>query len=211
MEASTMPLDISSEKGARISVATEELWLSMIPAEFREVDLASCKELNPRLVEFALACVEIRPMISMYFFGDWGSGKTTLAFALIRHLMQTVAKEGYFWPNYISARDLHGRLTKAVREGYESYEFEIWTNCDLLFVDDLDKTTPTESWKMHLFEIFNKRMTNNLPSIITCNCIPEDLAHIIDGALASRIADKKKWEIIGFPKKDLRRSKIVQF
>lgn len=210
-DRSTIALNPSIEsREIKNLYANEEGWLSTIPENFRGVSFESCSDLNPKLVKFAQDCIDKK--LSLYFYGDWGSGKTTLSFALIRYLMQTVAKKRYFFPNYITGKDLDSRLLKAIKSDCgDRAEIERWTDVNLLFIDDLDKVTATERFKMQLFELINNRMSRNLQTIITTNCSPQEISELIDGALASRFGDESKWQVIQFPKKDLRKTKVNKF
>ncbi len=202
--------DLTESKEIKNLSANELGWISVIPENFKNVSLESCKDLNPKMVEFCKDA--LKKGNSLYFYGEWGCGKTTLSFALIRYLMQTRARKRYFWPNYITGKDLDSRLLQAIKSDYgDKGEVEKWATVDLLFIDDLDKVTATERFKMQLFELINLRMSNNLQTIITTNCSPQDISQLIDGALASRFGDESKWQVIEFPKKDLRKTNIKKF
>jgi len=164
------------------------------------------------LVEFGRKLMQSYPIPSLYLYGVWGSGKTTFAFALIRELMRWMPIQNYFWPNYMFSRDLDNALLRAVKsDDGDTYEIEKWIESDLLFIDDVDKVTATERFKMQLFDIVNKRMMKSRPTIITSNARPNDLSQIIDGALVSRMADDSKWKLIQFPNRDLRKTKVMTF
>lgn len=190
----------------------EANWLKCIPEFFRNISLESCLDIPPNLVADALKFITANPPFSLFFYGKWGAGKTTLAFALIRHLMQTLATRGYFWPNYITGKELDSRFLKATKsDGGDSWEIEKWSISNLLFIDDIDKVTATDRFKFQLFEIINYRMINNLPSIITSNLQPDEMSQIFDGALVSRIGDQTKWKCLRFPPKDLRKIKVLEY
>ena len=126
--------------------------------------------------------------------------------------MQIRCKQGYFWPNYVTGKELDSRLLKAVKsDNGDSWEIEKWSISNLLFIDDIDKVTATDRFKFQLFEIINYRMINNLPSIITSNLQPDEMSQIFDGALVSRIGDQTKWKCMRFPSKDLRKIKVLEY
>lgn len=190
----------------------EEGWLSVIPEEYRKILLEECKELPAQLIDFGIEWAKTFPSKSLYLYGDYGSGKTTFAFGVIRKLMQNVSARGYFWPNYLTGRQLDSALLKASRhfEGDE-WEIEKWSESDLLFIDDIDKVTATERFKAQLFEIINGRLVRNKTTIITSNCAPRELGNLIDGAVISRMGDQRKWQMVKFPDKDLRRLQTLTF
>lgn len=214
MENSTQPTYSTKEATQEISdlYPTENGWLSCVPEEYRNVDLSCCRDINPEIVKLAIQCITKEPMISLFLCGHWGSGKTTLSFALIRFLMQTKAKQQYFWPNWASGNDLDKSLLKPIRDGgTDEWEIEKRSESDLLFIDDIDKVTPTERLKMQLFSILKNRMEKKKLTIITSNCLPQEMEKIIDGAIVSRLADKSKWCVIKFPNKDLRKIRPIVF
>ncbi len=208
MEAPTIA-QISSDSIKKFNekgFPTLDFWLSVIPEEYRNVQLPECEDLPPKLVTFGEAWAKTLPFKSLFLYGQYGSGKTTLAFGLIRELFRRINGKAYFWPNYYTGRQLDSCLLKASKqEETDEYELEKFKEMDLLFIDDLDKISATERFKLQFFEIMNGRQTTNKPTIITSNCLPSELASLLDGAVISRMGDQKKWNLIKFPDKDLRR------
>lgn len=187
-------------------------WLSIIPEEYECVTLSKCVDLPDTLIDFGVKWAETWPLPSLYFFGVYGSGKTTFSFALIRKLIQNLQGKGYFWPNYLSGRELDGKLLKAIKsEEGEEWELEKWSTSDLLYIDDIDKISGTDRFKMQFFEILNRRGMNRRPTIITSNCEPKELGSLLDGSIISRMGDKSKWKIVQFPDKDLRKYATEKF
>jgi DNA replication protein DnaC len=188
-------------------------WISSIPESFRNISFEDCKDIPKKLVEDALHFMQ--KDLSLFFYGKWGSGKTTLAFALMHWYMQQGSKIQYgsLWPAYITGKSFYSKLLQASKsfEG-DSYEIEKWsTKPDLIFIDDIDKISATEHFKMQLFEIINNRMINNFQTLITSNLQPDDMSEIFDGALVSRMNDQTKWKCIKFPPKDLRKLKVLEY
>ncbi len=184
---------------------TVDFWASSIPEEYRNIRLEDCKELPQKLVAFGEEWVRKVPFKSLYLYGQYGCGKTTFAFALIRKLLEKIKGCGYFWPSYLSARQLDTRLLKASkREDTDQEEIERLIALDLLFIDDIDKISASERFKLQFFEIIDGRLKNKKPTIITSNCMPTELGNLLDGAVISRIGNTAKWDMIKFPLKDLR-------
>jgi DNA replication protein DnaC len=211
MEASMITCEDTRPPNSVMGYQNEFAWLRTIPSEYRDIDFESCIELPKPLVDYALQCVEAG--LSLYLFGVWGSGKTTLAFALVRHLMRTRAKREAFWPRYITGKEIDSRLLTALKEDtgdvHEIYNF---SDCDLLFIDDLDKMNPTERLKNQIFSIIDNRRNNNKITLITSNFSPSEMSKLLDGSVLSRMGDPSKWgDFIEFPPKDLRKNNIRKF
>lgn len=184
--------------------ANETGWISIVPEEYRDASLDCCGCLPDIFHPFGVKWARSWPLKSLFLWGKYGAGKTTYAFALIKKLMQTRHASEYFWPRYVTGRQLDAQLLRASRQEGEEWEIQKFSDQDLLFLDDLGRVTPTERFKIQLFEIINQRMACRKPTIITSNCSPEELGSVIDGAVLSRMRDTSKWAIVKFPDHDLR-------
>lgn len=185
-------------------------WLEVVPFQYKGIDLSTCTEIKSELIEYAKKA--LKSGLSLYFYGEWGCGKTTLAYALVRHMLEDKIRTQYFWPRYFSAKEFDSLLLKGSKsEEGDSFILSEMSTHDLLFIDDIDKINPSERFKNQLFEIINARIINGKQTIITSNCAPTDISQIIDGAVSSRISDKSKWTVIKFPNGDLRKLNTITF
>lgn len=204
--------EASASKEVKSLYANEKGWLSVIPEEYSKITLEECKELPAKLLTFGEEWAKGQPLKSLYLYGTYGSGKTTFAFAIIRKHLQLLNGRWYFWPNYLTGRQLDTALLKASKhDDGDEWELEKHSESDLLFIDDIDKVTGTERFKVQLFEIINRRLIGNKPTIITSNCQPMDLGSLLDGAVVSRMGDIRKWQMVNFPSKDLRCLQTLNF
>lgn len=189
---------------------TKELWTERLPKNLRNCSLEICKDLPEKLVAYGRNWAMTRPIKSLYFFGNPGCGKTTFAIGIIKDLFKNISQRHYFWPNYVTGLDLDETLLGLTRGDVNNKMFN-FCESDLLFIDDLDKVVPSQRFKKQLFQIVNTRMTNDLPTIMTSNFSPLELSEIIDPAVISRLSDNIAWQILEFPKKDLRKIATVTF
>ena len=184
------------------------LWAKSIPECFRRLSIENCKEVPFRILTECLENLINR--ISLFFYGEWGCGKTTTAFALINQIMEI--SSGNFWPRYMSARELDNHLLNASRSEFgDAYELQKLSECDLLFIDDLCKIQPTERFKSQLFEIINKRYLDKKITIITSNKNLDQMGAIFDGSIVSRMMDKSVWDVVKFEDVDLRKNQSKPF
>jgi DNA replication protein DnaC len=188
-------------------------WLELLPQQYKKMELKDLKQVPEKLILRGVEWPKDDQLMSMYLFGPWGSGKTSFAISLIRHAMETLNQKGYFWPKMFTALELDKKLLAASRDT-EIGDYQMIKDIaeeDLLFIDDLDKINPSDRFKSQFFEIINQRYMKNLPTIITSNVMPSDLAQLLDGSIVSRMSDADKWRIIKFPDRDLRKLKIETF
>ncbi len=185
----------------------EQKWISTISNEMLNAEIDRLKLLPDSITCFGKFWSQQWPPYSLYLHGMYGCGKTTFAYAIIRQLLRERSTCSYFWPVCMSGRELDGRLLRAVKhEAGDSWELENLATLDLLFIDDLDKITPSDRFKAQFFEVINKRLTNNNPTIITSNCEPKELGSLIGGSVVSRLSDVLRWKVVRFPEKDLRKN-----
>ncbi|MEI3276555.1 MAG: ATP-binding protein [Evtepia sp.] len=131
-----------------------------------------------------------------FFGGQSGSGKTHLCTAICRKALHQGKQVRYMlW------RDDVSRI-KAVANQGEEYNAAIapYKHAELLYIDDLFKTgrsfdsrspRPTTADVNVAFEILNYRYTAKLPTIVSSECVLDDLIQI-DESLAGRIAERAK-------------------
>src|SRR5690349_4223295 len=189
--------DIGHDRSIAYSAADERTWVSRIPPFFKEATLETCPDLPRKLVDFGYEWAKPHDLKSLFLYGEWGSGKTWYAFSLIRELMRTRAKRGYFWPRYVTGKELDANLLQAIRHQDGDLEtIKQWAEHDLLFVDEVDKISRDDSgkasnrFKLQLFEIVNRRMLVGKPTILTSNYSTAELGDVIDGSLVSRMSDQ---------------------
>lgn len=148
------------------------------------------------------------PMKSMYLFGSNGTGKTTFAFSCVREAMKKLSTQRYFWPRYVTGRQLSVALEKASKafDGDE-WEIQMWSEVDLLLIDEIEKVQVHDKFRNQFFEIWNRREYSKRPTIITSNCKPKELGDIFDPAILSRLTDKTRWKQMDFGVIDQRKFK----
>lgn len=136
--------------------------------------------------------------------GGYGCGKTHLAAAIANYrlMMGHVAL-------FVSTPDLLDYLRAAFGPSSEtSYDqrFEQVRNAPLLVLDDLGTQSNSEWAQEKLYQIFNYRYNNRLPTIITTN---EEL-ETIEIRIRSRMVDPSLVQIITILAPDFRRAGVDQ-
>jgi DNA replication protein DnaC len=186
-----------------------EIWDRQLPYDQKERSLQKLTELPPALIKFGEQWVGAKDKTSLFLYGNWGSGKTSFSCAIVRDFLKLVFGKGHFeFPRYVYSRDLDNFLLDAQKKGTDLWEIEKWTSPMILIVDDIDKVVGTESFKQKFFDLMKKRIESNKITIISSNCTPLELTHLLEPALISRMQDKTKWNIIKFPDRDLRKIQL---
>lgn len=116
--------------------------------------------------------------------GTYGSGKTHLAAAIANEAVNQNTPTLFITPS-----DLLDRL----RSGYNSSEmnfeerFEEIRNVRLLVIDDFGTQNITSWGQEKLFQLFNYRYINKLPTVITTNLILDE----VESRIRSRLMDEE--------------------
>ena len=104
----------------------------------------------------------------------------------------------------VTAYRLMELMRKFQFDGSEAQAVDYLQTCDLLFIDDLGTEPQTKSTSSYLFQIINERNNNDLHTIISTNCAPEQLCDLYSERVASRLMDVSKTVCIKFYGRDLR-------
>lgn len=123
---------------------------------------------------------------SLLLLGSTGVGKTHEAYGAMREL----ALSGVYaqW-QVTTAGDLYAALRP--RHGIDSEaEFRRYRDARLLLVDDLGaERKPTEFTEEINFRLINHRYENHLPTLMTSNVDPKELASRLGDRVISRLAE----------------------
>lgn len=132
---------------------------------------------------------------SILFCGQVGGGKTHLSIALALNFLKKGIKVVY-----MPYRDSIMKIKQNIMDD-EYYQKIIskYQLAEVLLIDDLFKGKISESDISIIFEILNYRYLNNLPMIISTECVLEKLLNI-DEAIGSRIYEMCKGYIMEIQK-----------
>lgn len=127
----------------------------------------------------------------IFYSGSTGVGKTHLAVSTLRELMKkdisTLA---------VRSSDLFNRLRESYNDqsGVKHRELmDLYTKVEILLIDDLGKTKPTDWTQEKLFQILDVRVNQNRPTFITCNYTDDEL---MERLIPERSGDRKTAEAI---------------
>jgi DNA replication protein DnaC len=166
--------------------------------------LSPTKQLNLKLAYDRAYAYAQNPQGWLVLKGGYGCGKTHLAAAIANHRLNL----GYT-ALFISIPDLLDHLRGAYApNSTTSYDerFEQVRNAPLLIMDDLGTENSTEWVQEKLYQLFNHRYTNRLPTIITTN----EEFEAIEIRIRSRMVDPGLTQIITIMAPDFRRSGVSE-
>jgi DNA replication protein DnaC len=162
------------------------------------IGLTEAKQRNLRLAYDIAQAYAQEPKGWLTFQGGYGCGKTHLAAAIANHrlnLGQAVL--------FINTPDLLDHLRGAFAPNSEtSYDdrFEQVRNAPLLVLDDFGAQSRTPWAQEKLYQIFNHRYNERLPTVITTN----EKLEAIDERILSRLQDRTISTVIGIVASDFR-------
>lgn len=131
--------------------------------------------------------------------GGYGLGKSHLAAACVRQVVEQGEHSAFFrvWPEYLQRLKLSWSTRNDPDGEREADIIAELARGWLVVLDDLDKVNPTDWQREQLFVVLDRRLTDQLPTIITCNARPGPaLAQIIGKASADRLLGRAL--LVGF-------------
>lgn len=174
---------LDPDKGAvicdcrRTNSATRFLDVARIPPRFRECDFHNYYPKNDSQFfahSFASRLVADYPAVEtgLLFMGSVGVGKTHLAIAVLKDLIEKKGVPCLFYES--------GSLLKAIQDSYnpvsQSSEMRVLApvyQAEVLVLDELGATVPTNWVRDTLYQIINTRYNNKKLTIFTTNYLDE--------------------------------------
>lgn len=133
---------------------------------------------------------------NLVLVGGFGTGKTML----ISILCNKLAEKWLFKNRFINAVDLKSEIINTFSASVSKSSLDVvnkYKNADWLFLDDIDKLTPTDYVKEFMYSIVNYRVENQLPTGVTSNHSLEELDRLFFGeAVVSRLVSQKSPVVI---------------
>jgi DNA replication protein DnaC len=122
---------------------------------------------------------------SLLLLGPTGTGKTHQAYGAIRAFAESGASCNWV---ITTAADMYARLRPRHRVDSEE-EFERYQKARVLIVDDLGAAKGSEFTEEINYRLINHRYQNEMPTLITSNIPPKELAAELGERVASRLTE----------------------
>jgi DNA replication protein DnaC len=161
----------------RVNNPTRALDVARIPPRFRQCSFHNYYPKNDSQYfahSFASRLVEEYPAVEagLLFMGGVGVGKTHLAIAVVTDLIEKKGVAGLFYES--------GSLLKAIQDSYnpvsQTSEMRVLApvyQAEVLVLDELGATVPTNWVRDTLYQIINNRYNNKKLTIFTTNYLDE--------------------------------------
>ena len=138
---------------------------------------------------------------TMVFIGSSRTGKSHIAICKLKDELNKAEKKEEPNIRYIKARIIFAQVKAAFKEGYDP-EISIisrLSNYKLLVIDEIDKGAQSIFERNLLFEIYDNRYNNRLPTIFIGNSSWEKMAFFLGTSFVNRLIDdaffcKFTWE-----------------
>lgn len=126
--------------------------------------------------------------------GGVGTGKTHLAFAILNQEEEKKEYKDYKYytskfVKYVTIKEMIDNIRKCWKENSDNFdreEVESYKTIPLLIIDEIGVQYGSDSERIELFEVFNERYNDMLPSIIISNFNKEQIIK----TLGLRITDR---------------------
>lgn len=170
-----------------------KLGAALIPARFRDRTFESYIATEPKQVKALTICRDYAENFAEHFeagrclllLGNVGTGKTHLATAIANHIMRTTTATAVYRTVGGILQHIKGSYDRE-SEYSEAEAFAAYAKPDLLVIDEVGATKPTEFELATLFAIINGRYEEQLPTVVISNLPGAELP----GAMGERCVDR---------------------
>lgn len=130
---------------------------------------------------------------NVVIWGDVGTGKTHLAYAILNKWCDKININGYYMYRsnqivYTSVKDIIDDIRAMWKSGDYSYSIVYYCKkAKVLIIDEVGVQYGSDSERIELFDIFNDRYNNCLPTIAMSNYSPEKIKPVLGLRIYDRL------------------------
>jgi chromosomal replication initiation ATPase DnaA len=161
-----------------------------LPARYHAAKL---EDFSPELAGRVLSWLK-QPTDGLFITGPTGTGKTYLAAAIVRRVI-TAGRSIKF----LRAAELYTRIRMTFKDPEASEELVLgeYVEVPLLVLDDLGSGNFTDFERRCTLELFDQRLNEKRPTIVTSNWSIQQIGEKMDDRIASRLSTFAVLELTG--------------
>ena len=176
-----------------------------LPLKYENVEFSDFKPVSPEInegVNIGRQFVENFQLhrsngSSLVFLGPCGTGKTMLSAAILRGLARQ-GHTGVYTTVAGMLRKIKGTWNK-FSEITEEQALRSFVEPGLLVIDEIGLQVGNgEADQSLINEVIDRRYSNNLPSVLISNCLPEDLSKWVGHRVVSRLQENGGKTVVMF-------------
>jgi DNA replication protein DnaC len=167
----------------RCDCLTEQKVKATIPPKYHNARLADFKE---EFIASRLTPWLSNPTEGLLLIGEVGSGKTHLASAIVRAMLETGKQAEFRCASelYLDIRESYGNNGTSERQIMLRY-----CSASMLVLDDIGAGSLSDHERRILFEVLNRRGNECRPTVVTTNLSLDQIRGLIDERISSRLKD----------------------
>ncbi|MFY1686460.1 ATP-binding protein [Plantactinospora sp. WMMB782] len=133
--------------------------------------------------------------------GNTGTGKTHLAYGVLRHLVGHAARanRNFRWL-IVTHADLNAALRPKPDESH-AYALDPYLEVDFLILDDVGAGKGSEFTEENITRLVDHRWSRRLPTVYTTNLDVDSLEKVVGERVVSRLADATLVELDGLDRR----------
>jgi DNA replication protein DnaC len=147
----------------------------------------------------------VRPTAGFFIYGPVGTGKTYLAAAIFRALLEAQAEV-----NFVRAPQFFAALQESYRSNNSTEMIvEDLERPRFLILDDIGSGALSDHERRFTLELVDRRVNRNRPTILTSNWTRQEIGEKMDARISSRLALFTELELSGVDLREVHGDKPV--
>lgn len=136
---------------------------------------------------------------TLFLIGPPGTGKTHLACAILRAVIEQTAERGAFTTVADLIRSIRSTWGSRERDNNESTVIAGFVTPRLLVLDDVGSNLGSESEQRHLLDVIDGRYVEERPIVVTSNLTAEEMKNSVGERAFDRLRERGRRVVCAWP------------